>query len=113
MKHPSTNAIIGANLDTIQELRDRIVELEAALKKIDRATTEWDANKLGGVHIQRKRWQRCGEIAREALVTSVTCGAPPDAPPASRHTKYESTVPKAISPRSARARSPPTFSSSQ
>ena len=45
----------------------RIKELEAALKHIDRATTEWDANKLGGVHIQRKRWQRCGEIARNAL----------------------------------------------
>jgi hypothetical protein len=45
----------------------RIAKLEAALKGIDRATIEWDANKLGGVHVQRKRWQRCGEIAREAL----------------------------------------------
>ena len=42
---------------------------EAALKRIARLTTEWNANKLGGVSIQRKRWQRLGEIAREALET--------------------------------------------
>jgi DNA-directed RNA polymerase subunit RPC12/RpoP len=46
---------------------EAIAKLEAALKRIDRATIEWDANKLGSVHVQRKRWQRCGEIARQAL----------------------------------------------
>jgi hypothetical protein len=25
------------------------------------------ATRLGGVHIQRRRWERCGEIARAAL----------------------------------------------
>ena len=42
---------------------------EVALKRIARLTAEWNANKLGGASIQRKRWQRLGEIAREALST--------------------------------------------
>jgi transposase len=50
-----------------QRIAAELDRLQAALEKIDRITAEWDANKLGGVSIQRKRWQRCGEIARAAL----------------------------------------------
>lgn len=49
-------------------MNDREKLLEGALKHIVRATTEWDANNLGGVHIQRRRWRRCGQIADEALI---------------------------------------------
>lgn len=40
---------------------------KAALERIVRVTNEWDANRLGGVNIQRKRWERCRQIAQEAL----------------------------------------------
>ncbi|CAM5702959.1 hypothetical protein SALBM135S_02310 [Streptomyces alboniger] len=51
-------------------------------------------------------------MVRPALVTSVTC-LPPSVPPVRFQMSQESMVPKAISPRSARARSPGTLSSSQ
>jgi hypothetical protein len=51
-------------------------------------------------------------IVREALVTSVTC-RPPSGPPVRFQISQESMVPKAISPRSARALRPGTLSSSQ
>jgi hypothetical protein len=51
----------------IAQLRAAVGRLEGELRRIDRATTEWEANHMGGVSIQRKRWQRCGEIARAAL----------------------------------------------
>ncbi len=59
-------------------------------------------------------WSVCRfiSIVRPALVTSVTC-TPPSVPPVSFQISQESTVPKAISPASARARSPGTLSSSQ
>lgn len=57
-----------ATMDAVNAtLAARNAELEAALSYIDRITTEWDANKLGRLELQRKRWQRCGEIARKAL----------------------------------------------
>jgi len=40
---------------------------KAALKRIAMLAAEWDANRLGGIALQRKRWQRLGEIARDAL----------------------------------------------
>jgi hypothetical protein len=49
------------------QLRATVGRLEGEMRRIDRATTEWEANHMGGVSIQRKRWQRCGEIARAAL----------------------------------------------
>ena len=51
----------------VAALRAERDELREALESIDRKTTEWDANKLGSVHVQRQRWQRCGEIARFVL----------------------------------------------
>jgi hypothetical protein len=42
--------------------------LLVALRKIDQLSRNWDANKLGPISLQRKRWQRLGEIARAALV---------------------------------------------
>lgn len=45
-----------------------IAELRAALNSIDIATEKWDANKLGDIVLQRKRWLKLGEIARNALL---------------------------------------------
>ena len=56
-----------AKHDEIEVLRARVVRLETALKKQSRLATEWDANKLGGVVIQRKRWWLLVGIARRAL----------------------------------------------
>ncbi len=47
-------------------------------------------------------------IVRDALLTSVTC----EAPPVSFHTSHESMVPNASLPAPARARAPGTLSSS-
>lgn len=41
--------------------------LYAALSRIVALAADWDANKLGSVDIQRKRWKRMAEIARDAL----------------------------------------------
>lgn len=64
-------AELEAALTYTNELNTAVVsentKLKDALEKIDRITTEWDANKLGAIQIQRKRWQRCGEIARGTL----------------------------------------------
>lgn len=38
-----------------------------ALKRIARLVQSWDANQLGGVSQQRKRWQLLGRIAKEAI----------------------------------------------
>ncbi|CAM5653186.1 hypothetical protein STENM223S_05500 [Streptomyces tendae] len=51
-------------------------------------------------------------MVRPALVTSVT-RRPPSVPPVRFQISQESMVPKAMSPFSARARSPGTWSSSQ
>jgi hypothetical protein len=40
---------------------------KAALEKIIQSAVEWDANLLGGVHVQRRRWRLCGQIAEQAL----------------------------------------------
>jgi hypothetical protein len=48
-------------------------------------------------------------MVRAALLASVACTAPPE----SRHSRNESTVPNASSPRSAAWRAPATSSSSQ
>ncbi len=54
----------------------------------------------------QRRVSRCIRLVRDAFVTSMTCGAPAAAPPASHQTRKESTVPNASSPRSARWRTP-------
>lgn len=46
------------------------------LKRISALATEWDSNKLGPISLQRKRWQKIGEIARDALNASVLPTAP-------------------------------------
>jgi hypothetical protein len=58
----------------LAQLRARVEELEAkvakyagALSGISWHAAEWNANKLGGVSIQRKRWQKLGQMARAAL----------------------------------------------
>lgn len=43
--------------------------LVEALRRIDTLSSEWNANKMGTVEWQRKRWQRLGEIARAALAS--------------------------------------------
>lgn len=53
--------------ETIARLTAKLDAAREALQGIDKLTTEWDANKLGDIHIQRKRWQRCGDIARFVL----------------------------------------------
>lgn len=50
-----------------EALREEVAIYRAALQKIVRITNEWQANRLGGVNIQRKRWERCAEIARQAI----------------------------------------------
>ena len=65
--HTHIDAAANKFAADLAALRQRIAELEGALGKIDRATAEWDANKLGDIQLQRKRWQRCGDIARAAL----------------------------------------------
>jgi hypothetical protein len=47
-------------------------DLTAALKHIVALANEWEANGLGGVAVQRKRWQKLGEIARAALPKDTT-----------------------------------------
>lgn len=67
------------------------------------------ADRIAGSHWSVDRFI---SIVRPALVTSVTC-TPPSGPPVRFQISQESMVPKAISPRSARARSPGTSASSQ
>lgn len=67
------------------------------------------AARIDGSH---SRVSRFISMVREALVTSVTW-TPPSVPPVRFQISQESMVPKAISPRSARLRSPGTLSSSQ
>ncbi len=64
--------------------------------------------------MEESHWRvsRFISMVREALVTSVTC-TPPSVPPVRFQISQESIVPKAISPASARLRSPGTCSSSQ
>lgn len=51
----------------VERLRAANQRLESYLNQIAGSAQEWDCNKLGGVNIQRKRWQRLGELARTAL----------------------------------------------
>ncbi len=41
--------------------------LQSALKQIKALAAEWNANRLGGVQLQRQRWQKLGRIAEQAL----------------------------------------------
>lgn len=52
-----------------EELRYQIyaMVLEGYLKQIVHYANEWEANRMGNVSLHRKRWQRLGEIARQAL----------------------------------------------
>ena len=50
-----------------KELAEERKKLREALEAISKFGYSWDANKMGGVSIQRKRWQKMAEIAREAL----------------------------------------------
>ena len=43
------------------------VELFESLRQIAQLSEEWKANHLGGIDIQRRRWQRLGEIAFSAI----------------------------------------------
>lgn len=58
---------VVVKVSTLFDAERRIFVMQKALEDIVRATNEWDANKLGSVHIQRKRWLRCGQKARDAL----------------------------------------------
>lgn len=69
----------GTN-ETIEQLqaeRDRLalrnIAMRKGLNRIIKATNEWQANRLGGVHIQRKRWERCAEIALATLDEAEQC----------------------------------------
>jgi transposase len=53
--------------NTIRLLRIEKPQLFTALQQIARLSEEWKANHLGGVNIQRKRWERLGEIALSAI----------------------------------------------
>jgi hypothetical protein len=57
--------------ETIEEVLIKHMEhiklLHQALTRIEQLASEWDANKLGDVHLQTKRWKKLGEIAREAI----------------------------------------------
>jgi hypothetical protein len=43
------------------------MNMEPALKQIKALVDEWNTNSLGGVGLQRQRWQKLGRIASEAL----------------------------------------------
>jgi hypothetical protein len=60
-------SLLNICFEEVNRLRDETVRLRAALSHICGCCNEWNANKLGGVSIQRKRWQRMGQIARAAL----------------------------------------------
>ena len=69
----------GTN-ETIEQLQtehDRLslrnIAMRKGLNRIIKATNEWQANRLGGVHLQRKRWERCAEIAVAALDEAEQC----------------------------------------
>ena len=47
-------------------------DLTATLERIVALVNKWEANGLGGVAVQRKRWQKLGEIARAALTKDGT-----------------------------------------
>jgi hypothetical protein len=69
-KPPTTEQLI-AEIEwlraEVKRLRAANQRLESYLNQIAGSAQEWDCNKLGGVNIQRKRWQRLGELARTAL----------------------------------------------
>ena len=48
-------------------MKARAEQAEAALEKQVRLATEWDANGLGGVRVQRLRWKKLADIATTAL----------------------------------------------
>lgn len=50
-----------------EALREEVAIYKAALQKIVHVTKEWQANRLGSVFLQRKRWERCAEIAQQAI----------------------------------------------
>lgn len=56
----TANNIISRSQEQIATLRD-------ALNSIVNYGSNWSANKMGGVALQRKRWQRLVEVAQAAL----------------------------------------------
>ena len=51
----------------VKGLEAKTIKYAGVLSAISWQVTEWNANKLGGVSIQRKRWQKMGNLARAAL----------------------------------------------
>jgi hypothetical protein len=80
--HPANEAAMQRQVECAK--RDKEVvdalfaenrRMEEALKRIKRLSIEWNANKMGGLSIQRRRWEKLGDIASEAL--STTAPTPP------------------------------------
>jgi hypothetical protein len=44
-----------------------LATLQGAINQIVSSVSEWKANGMGGVHMQRQRWERLGDIAQKAL----------------------------------------------
>jgi len=62
--------------EKVEKAEAEAERLRGRLRYIIHAKNEWDANKLGGVSVQRRRWQQLGEIAHDALYPQELAPAP-------------------------------------
>lgn len=63
-RHKESAELGSQILERARKAESEVIILQAALDHIIRCANEWEANKLGSVDIQRKRWKRLAEIAR-------------------------------------------------
>ena len=58
------------------DLRSQIAEAREGLELITKFAMKWDANKLGNIQLQRKRWLRLGAVAAAYLAKSAMSAKP-------------------------------------
>lgn len=65
-----TKVLEGQNIEYLYraEAAERREErLREALYQIDRLASEWNSNNMGKLELQRKRWQKLGQIAHKVI----------------------------------------------